>query len=197
MKKGFVQLKVSELVKADWNYKSDSEEMLQKLKANIKRNGIIQNLLVRELDTGAFQVINGNHRYDVLLDLGIEDVWVCNLGKISEEKAKRIAIETNETNFDTDVLRLADLLRSLGKEFSIDELLETLPYNEKQLNKLLELDNWSVAQKSPKSDSEDTILLKIPMTQEQMEAWNEFKVLAGTDNDTSALLKAIDTFINR
>lgn len=196
MKQGFVELEVSQLVKAPYNYKSEHKEMTAKLKANIEKNGFIQNLIVRELETGAFEVINGNHRYDVLVDMQIEKAMCFNLGEISEKKAKRIAIETNETAFPNDMLLLADTLRDISKEFSIDDLLGTLPYTEKQLNKLLQLDTWATVQDSPKGDGE-TILLKIPMSQDQMEQWNEFKAILGTDNDTSALLKAVESFIQK
>src|SRR3972149_2059713 len=54
------------LVKADWNYKADDEEKSNKLTNNIKRIGQVENIQVRELDTGYYEVINGNHRLDCL-----------------------------------------------------------------------------------------------------------------------------------
>lgn len=195
MKKGFVILKIDQIVKAAWNYKSDDKEMLEKLVRNIHENGLIQNLIVRELETGAYECVNGNHRLDALNALKYDDVMVFNLGKVTDAKAKRIAIETNEVSFDNDMLRLADTLRDITKEFDVESMLQTLPYSEKQLNKLLQLNNWATVKEGEKKDSEDTILLKIPMTFEQIEQWNEFKAIIGTDNDTSALVKAVAAFM--
>jgi ParB-like chromosome segregation protein Spo0J len=50
MNTGFCELNISQLVKADWNYKVDNEALAEKLANNIKRNGQIENIIVRELD---------------------------------------------------------------------------------------------------------------------------------------------------
>ena len=57
MKKGFLDIEVSKLVKADWNYKEENEQQTENLLNNFKRNGQIENILIRELDTGYFDSI--------------------------------------------------------------------------------------------------------------------------------------------
>jgi hypothetical protein len=52
------------LIKADWNYKEEDEFISDKLVNNMKRNGQIENIHVRKLNTGFYEVINGNHRLD-------------------------------------------------------------------------------------------------------------------------------------
>ena len=47
--KGYEDLEVSKLVKAKWNYKEENNVLTNKLLANIKKNGQVENLLVREL----------------------------------------------------------------------------------------------------------------------------------------------------
>lgn len=74
---------------------------------------------MRELDTGYFEIINRNHRYDVIQSLNIPDVMVCNLGKISETRAKRLAIELNETSFSNGNQILASIFKEISKEFGI------------------------------------------------------------------------------
>ncbi|MDW7973528.1 MAG: ParB N-terminal domain-containing protein, partial [Thermodesulfovibrio sp.] len=86
-------------------------------------------LIVRELDNGSFEVINGNHRVDIAIELGIKEVMCYNLGKIPDALAKRIAIETNETKFTPDPSKLSELIRELTQTYSIDELVETMPYS--------------------------------------------------------------------
>lgn len=141
--KGFIELNVDEMYFAEWNYKNDDEVALQKLKANIKRNGMIENLIVRETDNG-FEVVNGNHRLQAIRELGIEKVHVFNLGKISTSDAKRIAIETNETKFHNDNVRLAEILKDISEDYDLSELAETMPYTEEELDsftKILDF-NW-------------------------------------------------------
>ena len=63
-KKGFIDIEVKQLVKADWNYKQENEIQTENLINNFKRNGQIENIIIRELDSGFFEVVNGNHRED-------------------------------------------------------------------------------------------------------------------------------------
>lgn len=168
----WIQLPVEKLVKADWNYKTEDEEKSRVLRNNIKRNGQIENILVRELDTGFYEVVNGNHRYDVFIQLGLSEVMCFNLGKISFAQAKRIAVETNETKFENDQLKLAELLRELDMEFGTEDLVSSLPFSEQELDnfkKLLEFDFDSLATQPPEGktqilDNEDwkTVTLRLP-----------------------------------
>ena len=139
---GYDILPLDKLVKADWNYKQDDIEKTAKLEANLKRNGQIENLIVRELDTGFYEIINGNHRYDVLKNLGIKFAVVNNKGKISKQDAIRLAIETNETKFVTDTISLAELIKELSITFDVKTLAETMPYTEEQLEEMIKLTDF-------------------------------------------------------
>jgi len=131
----FVDIPLDLLVPADWNYKTDDEYRQEKLKNNIKRNGQVENIIVRLLSTGFYEIVNGNHRYQALKELGnFPNVHCYNMGVISDSKAKRIAIETNETRFDTDNIKLAQTIKDLQEEFSFEELENTMPYTLDELN---------------------------------------------------------------
>jgi len=129
-----IEIPVNKLKKADWNYKKDDEILLNKLINNIKKNGQIENLIVRELPDGYFEVINGNHRLDALCSLGYSKAYCVNLGNITETIAKRIAIETNETKFETNNYQLSEIIKELIDAFPKDNLLDTLPFDEKILD---------------------------------------------------------------
>lgn len=134
MEKGFCSIPIEKLVKADWNYKTNNDTLSEKLTNNIKRNGQIENIIVRQLDTGFFEVVNGNHRLDVLKSIEYENVHCYNLGSISESQAKRIAIETNETKFESDDLLLSKILDELKDDFNIDDLLMTIPFEKEDFD---------------------------------------------------------------
>lgn len=129
-------VKTAQLVKAVWNYKEDNADLAAKLAENIKRNGQIENILIRELDTGFYEVVNGNHRYDALKLLGVEEVIAYDLGKISTSHAMRIAVETNETRFESNDERLRKVLGEIAQEFTMDDLAATMPFNDAQLAKM-------------------------------------------------------------
>jgi ParB-like chromosome segregation protein Spo0J len=154
--KHWVELDVKKLVKADWNYKTEDEDKAEKLRANIKRNGQIENIIVRELPTGFFEVVNGNHRYDAFVQLGMKKVICFNMGKISDASARRIAIETNETKFDRDNVKLASVIKEIaldeGAEFNVDELKLTMPFDESELKGFGELLEFDWNQFEPKDE---------------------------------------------
>lgn len=140
---GWQDADLSLLVKADWNYKTEDSEKSEKLKNNIKRNGQIENLLIRELPTGFFEVVNGNHRLDVMKELGMKTAHVYNFGQLSDRQAMRIAIETNETRFQSDSIKLAELVKDISQDFTAEELSTTMPYTVQEIQdmeKLLDFD---------------------------------------------------------
>lgn len=179
----FIEIPVDNLVEAKWNYKKNDSYLLAKLKNNIKKNGQIENIIVREIDDGMYEVVNGNHRLYALRDLLFKVVVCYNLGKITDAEAKRIAIETNETKFLADKVKLADILNLLSNNYSLNDLNETLPYKKEDIEDLTNLLkwNWDKNELSPSDFNE--YVLSIYITTEEMEQWNKFcENLNNTDN---------------
>ena len=111
--KGFIRLPINMLVKAEWNYKTNDESKASKLAANIKRNGQVENIIVRQISKAKYEIVNGNHRLDAFVSAAIDEPMVFNLGKISLAEAQRVAIETNETRFENDHIKLAEIISGL------------------------------------------------------------------------------------
>lgn len=142
------------LVKADWNYKTDDEGKSAKLRENMKRNGQVENIQVRLLETGFYEVVNGNHRLDDARAIGKRFLVAYDHGKISLAQAQRIAIETNETKFDSNHMLLSSLISELSQEFDLGDLALTLPFSEEDLAGMIELTEFewdsSLTQKKEK-----------------------------------------------
>lgn len=139
----FIKIPIEKLVCADWNYKTEDAALTEKLTNNIKRNGQLENIVVRELDTGFYEVVNGNHRIPAFKTLEFEMVMCYNLGVVSQNQAMRIAIELNETRFDTDQTELARIIKDLAVDFDLSDLETTMPYSLEELGnfeKLLDFD---------------------------------------------------------
>jgi len=133
----FINISLNKLVKASWNYKLDDSDILNKLKNNIKNNGQVQNLIVREIDNNTYEVVNGNHRLQALSELNVKEAICYNLGKIPENLAKKIAIETNETRFENDTYKLAETIKEVTDTFLDSK--DTLPFTEIELQTFKEL----------------------------------------------------------
>jgi hypothetical protein len=171
------------LVKALWNYKEENEELSGKLEQNIKRNGQVENIQIRELDTGYYEIINGNHRYDNVISLGRKFVIVFNHGKISQAEAMRIAIETNESGFEPNTIKLADRIHEILQVFTLEDLVSTMPYTQDQLenyDKLLSFD-WGQFNNNDNfglgggSEPDQNKSLELKITEETFNLWNKWK----------------------
>lgn len=134
----WVRIDIEKLVPADWNYKKDDDEKERKLRDNLKRIGQIENIIVRELKTGFYEVVNGNHRLKVFREADIKEPVCFNLGRITDTQARRIAVETNELRFNTNTLKMAEVLRDVidGGEWLVSELARTMPFDEKEIEML-------------------------------------------------------------
>lgn len=134
------------MIVADWNYKLDDDEKAEKLYKQIKRNGQLENIIVRRLPSGAYEVTNGNHRYKTFIRLEMAEAMCFNLGSVSDSAAKRIAMETNETRFESDQIKMAKVIKDIafeeGAEFTMLELEETMPFDKQELEAMGELLNF-------------------------------------------------------
>jgi len=137
MIENYVEIPIDRLVKAVWNYKKDDEIKKEKLKNNIAENGQIENIIVRIIDEEKYEVVNGNHRYDAMLELGFPSIVCYNMGNITLAHAKKIAIETNETKFETDHILLAQTIKDITEEF--DNLADTMPFSEQEIDSYVNL----------------------------------------------------------
>lgn len=180
MKKGWNNIEIKKLVKADWNYKEENQILTEKLLTNFKRNGQIESIIVRELDTGFFEVVNGNHRLDVMKMLEYKTAHCYNFGKITQLQASRVAIETNETKFATDPLKLSNLIQEITKEYTLEDIEKTMPYDIKDLENMVDITklDWNDFTSTPPDTLDDvefnkTINLKV--TEETYKRWIELK----------------------
>ena len=138
------EIPINKLKECDWNYKTDDDFIQEALINNLKRNGQIENLIVREAKGGKYEVVNGNHRLRALKTLDFKTAFCFNLGEITELEAKRIALETNETKFRSNEYSLAKLLEEIKNDPDMEDLNETLPYNELQLQAFEDLAQFDI-----------------------------------------------------
>jgi hypothetical protein len=165
--KRFVTMPVDKLVPADWNYKEQDEKQQEKLSNSLKRHSQVQNIIVRELDTGFFEVVDGNHRLEEFKKVGLEEVMVYNLGKVSDAEAKLMAIGINEIKFNPDNLKLAETIVGLKENFTFEEIEQVTPFSMEDLEnfeKMLNF-NWEEIEGNiqPSDDDDwEEIKLKLP-----------------------------------
>jgi len=132
IKKGWCDVPLTKMVKAVWNYKDDDEERESELHESLKRWGQVESIVIRPLGK-KFEIVNGNHRLDPMTSLDMKIAHCYNTGKVSEAKARELAIVLNETRFPTDQLKLAKVIDTILKEQPIEELIKIVPWNMEEI----------------------------------------------------------------
>lgn len=111
----------------NWNPKVKRTPEFEKVKDSVRMNGLSMPIVVREIDDRDFdyEVLDGEQRLTAALDLGFTEIWVVNMGKISDEdaKAKTIWLE-QAVPFDKD--KLGSLLIELKDKIE-------LPYTDEEI----------------------------------------------------------------
>ena len=99
-------------------------EDFAKLKKSFELNGQDQPLIVREVDDG-YEIIDGEHRYYAMRELGFTHAEVKNLGKISRQDAISRLL-SHEIKFEIDPILEAKLLTEwIEAGWPTDKLLYT------------------------------------------------------------------------
>jgi ParB/RepB/Spo0J family partition protein len=112
----------------------------ERLKKSIARHGQIDPLIVRKIKKG-YEIINGFHRYCAAKELGWKEIEVKDLGKITDTRAKAIALATEDVRIPLEMASVAKIVKEI---MDIDEeALDDLPYDEedaKALQDMVEFD---------------------------------------------------------
>ena len=115
-----------------------NEAALLKLMRNIKLNGQIQPLHIRE--EGEKRVVfSGRKLLTALTRLGYTHGWAVMYGGISKEKALILSIELSESEFLPDWVGFARTIKELAMAVPIDELEKALPFAREEIRDLIAL----------------------------------------------------------
>ncbi len=189
--KAWKRLPIAKLDKAAWNYKLDDADLAAKLRANIERNGQIENMLVRAVGR-RWEVVNGNHRLDALAALGHTHAVVYDLGAVTLEHAQRVAVETNETRFASDPDRLAATIAAFAPSYDLPDLSLTLPYSTDALEQM-------IAESAPThhAQTEEEVESAPPLRSTSIQRGDLFvlgahRILCGDSTDPSDVARVCD-----
>lgn len=167
--KNLQKVKLSDLLFNDWNPK-DNEKEYQKVKKSLEIHGLITPIFVRETDNG-LEVVDGNQRVRAVKELGYTEIYVYNLGPISEAEAKKLVLWfQTQVPFDTIMLApLALELNAVGME---------LPFDSREMEKFAELEAFDMntafqeeepIEETPKEQKEKMESFKLKLSPEDFD----------------------------
>ena len=138
-----VRIPLDALVPHPLNPNVMPDELKAKLAANIGASGRYPPLIVRPLENGSFQILDGHQRADVLHELG-ETTAVCYVWPASDEEALILIATLNRLEGHDVPGRRAALIAGLHAHETLAELARLLPENEAQLEATFDLLDFDV-----------------------------------------------------
>jgi ParB-like chromosome segregation protein Spo0J len=119
-----------------WNPNQMDPDMLEHARASIREFGFVDPVTVRDLGEGDFEIIDGEHRWRIAVEMDLDPIPVFNLGPVTDAIAQQLTIVLNETRGQADPEKLGKLLKDLMATETKEHLLSTLPYTREALDRL-------------------------------------------------------------
>ncbi len=129
------EINLSDLREAPWNPNVMDPDMTKHLNAAIIQFGLVENLVVRQIEDGTYQVLSGNQRFRVIRDLGYEKA-PCVVVELDDARAMLLAQALNQIQGEDDPGLRAELMRNVLSDLTEEEVLIVLPETVESLNEL-------------------------------------------------------------
>jgi hypothetical protein len=129
---------VGQLRPAEWNANRVSAQTLKKIRASIEEFGFVENLVARPYpgEEGAFEVISGNHRLELVREMGFKDVPVIVV-ELDDAHARVLAQTLNRTRGRDDPLAYRKLINDVLSGMPVEEATRFLPESKQSLESIL------------------------------------------------------------
>lgn len=185
-----VQIDIKKVNPNAYNPNVMSEEMLNKLREEIRSKGMCAPILVRPLGgDGDYEIVDGYHRWTVCQELGFTTV-PCVVKEYDDKEAKIKTLQMNYMRGEAAPLKLAMLLHDLNREITLDDLSGRLPYDEGRIQDSLELLKLpedfmrQIEDQAAAEEKEAPMVMTFVFKKEQVDIINQAVALA---NDLFAL----------
>jgi ParB-like chromosome segregation protein Spo0J len=145
-----ITIRLSEAQPNGWNPNVMNAAMYRKELASLRKFGYVNPILVRHKGKG-YEIIDGEHRWRALHELGYEEAEVTVIEGLSDAEAKQLTIVLNETRGRPQPEKLGRLLADLLGTETKSDLLDLLPIAPPEFDRLAGLEgfDWSALGKDP------------------------------------------------
>jgi ParB family chromosome partitioning protein len=144
---------ISKIRPNPWNPNAMDDAMLARERASIEKFGFIGTAMVRSAPDGEWELVDGEHRWRIARELGMEELPCWDLGTVSDLVAKELSLVLREIHGDHDPARVQAILREIAKTESAESLRLVLPYSEEvyaRLGKLNSTFDWKALEDQAK-----------------------------------------------
>ena len=140
-----IEISLSKLREAPWNPNRIDPRITSRLRESLTRFGMIQNLVVRPMDDGSYEVLSGNQRLNVLREAGAAKV-PCVVVDLDDAEAKLLAQALNRIHGEDDLGLKAELVRDVLGSLPREKVLSLLPETAATLDALAALGQEDLAE---------------------------------------------------
>jgi ParB-like chromosome segregation protein Spo0J len=182
-----VQLDVHDLVPNPWNVNRMSKSMMRKLAGYLKREGLVEPIVVRPHPTreGMYEILGGYHRWSICkAELGYETVPCVVVEGLDDKRAKILSVNLNSMKGEAVPSLLSDLLSDLQQDMPLPDLEATLPYDQGEIVDFLALMQIpegfadELETEAERKDKEAPTVLTVVLDKKQAALWEEAMELA-------------------
>jgi len=194
-----VQIGVDDLDPNPWNVNRMSRPMMKKLTAYLKREGLVEPIVVRPHPAKAekFEILGGYHRWQICKgELGYETVPCVVLEGLDDKRAKILSVNLNSMSGETVPSLLSNLLNDLQAEMPLPDMEATLPYDQGEIVDFLSLMQIpegfadELEEDAQRKDQEAPTVLTIVLDKKQSKLWDDAMELAADEVGRSRNPKA-------
>ena len=195
MLRGTIQtIPIDKLKPNPWNPNQQSDLVFEKEKSSIQTIGFVTVPIVRE-SPGGFEILDGEHRWKAISEIGGKDITVNNLGTVDDAEAKLITELLNSLKGINDPIRHQAMLAEMLEQ--MPEYRDLLPYTPEHLESLLnpsfDWDSLSTKDPSDKAPAESFgAVLNVKMSEEQLEVCQRAIAAAKDTGDCETDARAME-----
>ncbi len=140
-----IELPLAQLTEAPWNANQMDEAMLARLRTSIERYGLVQNLVVRKLMDGSYELLSGNQRLRILTEKRFTHA-PCVVVKLDDAQSRLLAQALNRIQGTDDLGLRAEAVREMLKTIPETDVLAVLPETAAGLKALASMGKETVAE---------------------------------------------------
>ena len=140
-----VNIPISQLREASWNPNGMDEEMTDRLMESLGRFGVVENLVVRPVDGGSYEVVSGNQRLRALKEAGRTEL-PCVVVDLEDAQSRLLAQALNRIQGEDDLGLKAEMVRQMLQSIPPAEVLSILPESAESLQALASLGEADLAE---------------------------------------------------
>lgn len=138
MNKEIKLISIKNIKPNNWNPNSFSDSRFEKLIKSIEKDGLINPIIVYQ-DDDQLIIIDGEHRYKAFKALRKKKIDCYVLDQLSLHEAQRLNYVLNKLKGDIeDEDKDFEVITNLLDNYELEELLETLPYSDIELQHYLD-----------------------------------------------------------